>query len=307
MAKKGERQNWWSGEEDAILRPAIRANLSVPKMVVALQKMGFYRTESGILGRIDTLLGTPKELPPSPRKGVFYTRRTEAEKAYIREQFMAFVPREEILRGLNKKFGLHLSLGSLNQYIHHKGLKRDARKAMLAKRFGADVLKRGDDPVALRAELQAEALAEKEARKAAHKDEIKQVLQRMLVDLSSGVVPRWEAMQQAMLHGATLQDIGDAVGVTRERVRQIVNKVKPNKYYKPKPPRDMICQGCGSDYQVTGRGRSRQLFCNQCRKLPASARPVNRERLITNLLMKMPGKEARDLVEGLLQQLRDKT
>jgi hypothetical protein len=62
------------------------------------------------------------------------------------------------------------------------------------------------------------------ARIAAHKREMEAVLSKIRQEIARGVT-RKQAIAQAREAGATLQAIGEVLGLTKERVRQIIDRV----------------------------------------------------------------------------------
>lgn len=230
----------WTPEQDEALRAGIAARRSSREMVVDLG-----HTESAINSRRKTL----------GLKTFSMRRFSDEDDAIIKADYAAFVPVEEIALKLGR------SIGTLMQRVLHLGLRRDGRKTRLAARFGAEVLAVSDDPAEIRHHLIAVAKAKNDERAAIQEAKIVAAIADMQAVLDGGV-ERSVAFKAAMLQGATLQAIGDQVGLTRERVRQIVHS-----RYIPKQPRTVVCARCETTFQAIGRGPRR--FCEPCQEIAA--------------------------------------
>lgn len=144
---------------------------------------------------------------------------TPEEDDFLTREFLAYKPREEIAALLKR------TVGALNQRILHLGLRREMRRTLLVKRFKeAATDPRSVDEI--KAEIAQKDHAEKLQRSAEQEAIIADVLKSMIQALNWGASRR-PVFQTALAAGATLQEIGECVGITRERVRQIVHGVTP--------------------------------------------------------------------------------
>lgn len=182
------------------------------------------------------------------------TRFSQEEDDILRNDFATHVPVEDIAKKLKRTYG------TVHQRIFRLGLKRDGRKTRLAKRFGVSALTLSDDPVEIKRILDQQDKEEKEKIIAENKAKVAQALELMQSAIDGGA-PRKEAFQAAMLAGATLNDIGEISGITRERVRQIVHGVKPRYYYRPQRPKKKKCRACGVKFMAIGR----RFYCDEHR------------------------------------------
>lgn len=248
--ERRKRNSTWTADEDTALAVAVAARKTSNDIA---KELG--RTESAI----------------HARRGVLGLRQystrlfTPDEDQIIRERHAAFVPVDEIAKSLNR------TTGSLKQRIFHLGLHRDGRKVKLAARYGLDILNLSDDPGKIQEALKAKKQQEKEARDAEHVAEVEAALSLMKEALIRGE-DRAIVYRAALIRGATLQQIGDIVGVTRERVRQIVDDVKPQA--KPRPPRTLKCARCGNEFTAVGRGPRK--YCEPCAPIAAAEAQIRR-------------------------------
>lgn len=231
--------SFWTPDEDAVLRDGVEARLSVPALSI---KIG--RSQGAIQARL-------KHLDLSLARS--WNKYTAAEHETIKADFAAFVPIEVTARNLNRTYG------SIRQQIHFLGLHRDGRKTRLAKRFGGDVLNLSNDPAEIRRQL-----AEREQQEQVRlQSEIEKKVANALIEMQTALdagEDRKVAFQVAMLQGATLQQVGDVVGITRERVRQVVHGVF---HYRKKGPRQITCVRCSEVFEATGPGPLKN--CPKCR------------------------------------------
>lgn len=126
-------------------------------------------------------------------------------------------------------------------------------------KYGLEALSIADDPADIMAHFFEQKKAERECIKAADRAKTDAALVVMQEAIASGT-DRKLAFQAAMICGATLQQIGDIVGLTRERVRQITDDVKRTFQYRPRPPRKIECRQCGTSFSTSGQGR--KLYCD---------------------------------------------
>lgn len=124
------------------------------------------------------------------------------------------------------------SRGAVRQRIFHHmkhliGQGRTPRSWRMLRRYGAAMLEHGSSPddaarrlAVVIAEASADAKAAALAAKARRKRER---IDQMLARIAAGD-DRDAAILEARALGASLQDIGDAVGLTRERIRQICDE-----------------------------------------------------------------------------------
>lgn len=101
------------------------------------------------------------------------------------------------------------------------GVKHDARKTRLAERYGVGVLANGKDPAVLLAELREAEETKREAEATERSAKIEKLLDEMERGLTAGC-DRAFMFTAALVAGATLKGISDRVGITRERVRQVI-------------------------------------------------------------------------------------
>lgn len=180
-------------------------------------------------------------------------RFSEEEDAIIRGDYLAHVDVGITALKINRTFG------AVRQRILALGLTRDARKTRLAAKFGAEALQLSDDPAEIARIMQRREAGARAQREAEHQARVGKTLDIMDAALAAGE-DRKAAFQAAMLAGCTLQQIGDRVGVTRERVRQVSEGLKPTR--KPAPPRRLNCQSCGSHFD--GHGSRKYCDAPEC-------------------------------------------
>lgn len=254
MAKvlgKVHRKNLWLPEEDNILRGCVEQKM--PDKEIALLMPN--RSLEAIRGRRH-IIGA-----------AFYKvdRYSDEEKAYIQEAFLNHVTIPQMAKHLGR------TTGNLHQFIFHNGMHRDARKTILARKYGVDVLKVHDDPEQIKIIMETIKAKEHEAKKLRKQESIKAVLNEMLAKIANGV-PRKEAFQEARLRGATLEEVGSSVGITRERVRQITDYIdtahRLGAYqYRQTEPRDHVCVRCNRGFVVTRQGNFK--YCPECQPVVA--------------------------------------
>lgn len=230
----------WSQEHDDLLRRRRSERATTKEIAAELN-----RTASAVQTRI-ICLGLTRSL----------RHFTEAEDAVIRADYANHIDVYEIAQKLGR------TTGTLRQRILHLGLTRDARKTSLAKRFGAEALAISDDPAEIRRILHERAIAKKQEQERAREEKVKTALDEMVAAITDGI-DRKVAFQTALLSGATLQQVGDVYGITRERVRQIIYDVKPTPSAPkaPAPPHDLICQRCSTSFV----GHRLKKYCDGCR------------------------------------------
>lgn len=236
--RKVRVRNEWTPDQDAALTQGTLEGKTAPQLE---KELG--RSISAInMRRI--ALGLSRQL----------RRFTPEEDAVIRADYENFVHVEETARKLNRSFGV------VRQRLFKFGLSRDGRKTRLAERFGVEVLGLSDNPAEIRRILADGERAKKEAAAVAEVVRIAGVIAEMQAAITAGE-PREIAFRAAMLQGVTLQAIGDAVGLTRERIRQLTDG-KPRYEHAAPPPRIVTCKRCCSDFQVQGRGNRK--YCEPC-------------------------------------------
>lgn len=153
-------------------------------------------------------------------------RYTDDEIELVRHQYVSGIPIEDIARHINR------SVGVVRQKIFHnmKDLRgvRNASTTRAIKKFGTEVLNLGPTKdigkivktMVMEAKLAAKAQA-LAAKRAAKSIQIKD----MINNIANDPTGRNAIIFEFRHRGLTLQEIGDAVGMTRERVRQICNDV----------------------------------------------------------------------------------
>lgn len=121
------------------------------------------------------------------------------------------------------------SYGVLRQRIshHHKDLVNTVRTPVgtkALKRYGADLMQHGATPGEAARAIQSKIIKAKAAARVAaitaKERHAKQKLETMLTEISNGK-DRDLAMFEARMLGLSLEVIGQAIGITRERVRQV--------------------------------------------------------------------------------------
>ena len=153
---------------------------------------------------------------------------TPKEVEYLMEEWQKHTPAEVIADKLGRSFGvirqkvLQLSrVGLLN-------VKRDPAKTRLLRQYGEHALSAGKTPKeALHNIAEAKKRAFAEAVQTARINAKKRrsiAVEKMLSDIEAGV-ERNEAIFTARSEGALLEEIGEALDITRERVRQICFKM----------------------------------------------------------------------------------
>jgi hypothetical protein len=240
---KPRELRFWTEEEDAILREKTLAGVS--------------RKDIGVL------LGRPAQGVGLRRKhlGITFKRHdaySPEEDAIIRADYAAHVPMEVTAAKLRRSFG------SLCQHIMRLRLFRDNRKTRLANRYGVEALSLSDDPNEIRRQLKERDRLRELERRAAEAFKVKSALDDMVEAIASGA-DRVTSFRAALLQGATLQQVGDCVGLTRERVRQLAdpNYRRAKTPYEPKPPRDITCIKCGNNF----KGNWNRKYCDPCREI----------------------------------------
>lgn len=140
---------------------------------------------------------------------------TAEDDSQLRAFAAAHLPDNEIATIMNR------TVAAVRLRTHLLGIKRDGRATRLAKRYGVAVLANGKDPAALLAELREAEEQKHVAAEAERRSKIETLLDEMERGLVAGC-DRAFMFTAALVAGATLQVIGDRVGLTRERVRQII-------------------------------------------------------------------------------------
>lgn len=141
------------------------------------------------------------------------------EDARLKEMYLGFKDFVDIAKALER------DVGTCRHRATELNLTRDRRRQHLVNRFGEEFATdpRSVDEIlaGMEREKEAAALARSQEKQA----QIAQVLSNMVNEIAFGGDRRL-AFQKAMVAGATLQEVGNMMGLTRERVRQIVHKVK---------------------------------------------------------------------------------
>lgn len=213
----GRAIKYWSPEEDTQLKEMWENGAK--RMEIA-QALG--RPLQGLDARINVL---------HLKKRTNTRRFTEDDKAVIREDYLNHVMIEDIALKLGR------SKGCIQQMIFMMKLKRDARKTKLAKRYGiAPALLKSHDVDTITAMIAEEAEIEKAAKKAKFEAEVSAALSEMEQTLWHKTATRQVAFRLAMMKGCTLHQIGERMGITRERVRQIIYDVVPKYKAEGKQP-----------------------------------------------------------------------
>lgn len=205
LLREGPQTREWSDEEIEIVKAQIALGKRPGKIALLLP------------GRTASQVGCFAKLRLN--HGSFIKRWTPEEDVILAREFYAYRPRNEIADMLGRSGGV------IQQRIWRLKLTRDRRRAKLVSRFPhlADDPRPVDE---IREQLKAAEKTEQAERTAAEKEVVAQALAEMEQEIGGGGNRR-AAFQKAMLAGATLQEVGDICGITRERVRQIVHAVLP--------------------------------------------------------------------------------
>lgn len=197
-------------------------------------------------------------------------RFTAADDEQIKADWAAFVPLEDTATKLGR------TLGVMRQRVLRLKLTRKSGKTRLVQKYGLDVLKLGNTTEEIR---QALADANDKVKAASQEQEaakIRQALATMEAEIAAGGDKR-VALQAARLKGVTLQEIGDRLAITRERVRQITmgethsrsEKVIAGQkrryagvFIDRVKERTIQCTACPKTFVVTRRGAFK--YCPEC-------------------------------------------
>lgn len=185
---------------------------------------------------------------------------SEEEKAFIAKEYAAYTPVEVIAQALGR------SCGDIRQRILRDRLLRDRSIFCLVKAYGKGVLRHGKTAEEIRNNLQRELEANNKEAREIRKKEMTAKLAFIEDSILNGEMTRAAAFQWGRQNGVTLQEIGDHFKITRERVRQISDNIKPglNKFGKPIAARALYpftCTECGR------KGFTRSLkrrYCAEC-------------------------------------------
>lgn len=139
----------------------------------------------------------------------------------LRALGLANLPDKEIAIAMER------TVSGVRRRLFDLGVKRDARKTRLAVRYGVDVIANGKEPAQILAELREAEELQRETANAERQAKIDRLLNEMERGLTAGC-DRAFMFTAALVGGATLQAIGDRVGITRERVRQVIEKRAAN-------------------------------------------------------------------------------
>jgi DNA-directed RNA polymerase specialized sigma24 family protein len=152
-----------------------------------------------------------------------HRRFTVADDALIREAYLNQRSLEEVAAQIGCSYGV------LRQRIfhHHKDLVNTVRtpagtKAL--KRYGAELMQHGATPdqaaKAIRSKIIAGKAAARVAAITAKERRSRQMLETMMSEIAAGK-DRNRSIFEARMLGLSLESIGQELGVTRERIRQI--------------------------------------------------------------------------------------
>lgn len=176
----------------------------------------------------------------SKRQIVFgkkYTLRhlAEPELSLLRELWAKHVPVEGIAAEINTRLGIKRSIGSIRQTVYKHRMHRDARKTILAKKFGYSALTLGNTVEEIKAVIEHEEQQRKALADNAHATKVEEILDQVEAHLQNGE-NRKTLFQAALMAGCTLQEIGTRLGISRERVRQIAHRERAKQFrpYKKK-------------------------------------------------------------------------
>lgn len=218
-------------------------------------------------------------------------RFTEREKALIEELWYSYVLVEDIAKQIPDH-----NADTIRQYIFHAGLRRDVRITKLVSKYGMECLLLGDSAEEIRKNMNSIAMEERQALADEFRARTEAALAQMSLDLQNGM-PKKLAFAKARNEGCTLQQVGDVVGLTRERVRQLTKKLEID---VPKPPlgvrapykseitpRSRDCKACGNPFMISTRGN--HVYCPTCKPIKAKER---RQRAAQTYYIKHPNMKA---------------
>lgn len=151
---------------------------------------------------------------------------SEDELAYICDAWTKNVPVEDMADHLNRSFGvIRQTILRLRQKGEIAG--RDPAKTRLLRLYGEKALAAGSTPAeALRKMNEAKQVALAAAMNASREAKRKhhtRALEKLQADIESGA-DRDAAIFACRAEGVSLEDIGQSINVTRERIRQICNR-----------------------------------------------------------------------------------
>lgn len=135
-----------------------------------------------------------------------------------------------LIKEIAEKLGR--SRGSVAWQIHHLGLSRNFRMINLVRLKGRDILKHGKDPAKVVAKIDAEQRKAKEHRQQALHIAQVHALDMLKADLKT--FDRNTAITMAFMHGATQEQIGKVVGLSKQAVSLIVRKGRLDHDHKGK-------------------------------------------------------------------------
>lgn len=293
----------WTPDEDTLLRKL--------NHLAAKDLSGIFQRSASAIGSRRVNLGLKK-----------IVRMGDEEEGLLRREYLGYTPLEDIQKLIFKQFGIKRSIGVLRQKLLHLELRRDARRSRLINRFGLENAPLHESVEEIRARLLAQERALRKAQKDTSLAEAKLIITNMLRNLSLPGASRKVEFRTALAAGCTLEMIGRAVGLTRERVRQVIYEVRGRSPYqkksrgqvsevrrqafftRPNVQRDIICEQCGDLFTYTTKqGVARKRFCLDC----AAKRTVaNRDKfLIKARALNAEAKEERARVRGIKVALQN--
>lgn len=194
----------WTPEEIQVVKDGYAAKLSPWEISKKLPD----RTSKQIQGYARIVLGLRRLI----------RKFTPEEDALLKQQYLAYKDFNEISGLMNR------DVGTLRQRVVTLGYIRDRRRTCLIRRF-TEIQPNDPRPVdEILSTLEKKQEEEKLVRDEAEQARIAKVLSQMVNAIATGADRRAE-FQKAMTEGATLQEVGNMVGLTRERVRQIIHRV----------------------------------------------------------------------------------
>jgi hypothetical protein len=273
----------WSDEEKSLLKTWVLAGVPHKEIAERLNRPYYsVKQKIGVLGLAKPIKRFPAE-----------------EDAYIVKAYTALALTEDIATALGR------SVGVIRQRILHLGLRREAKRTILANRWGINPDTVPDLDLKGVAQVVNERVrAERAMSRATKLALVNASLDQMEQELREKAVDRRAAFRAAMLKGATLQQIGDRVKLTRERVRQIVYDVKPPSKKGTAPLRAILCERCG----VAFKGHGNRHYCDQCVQLVKSEKmkQYNQVRLKRSIQLSLVNNDVTDEMRPLLQKLLEK-
>lgn len=203
-----------------------RANRDDREQII---RAAYAENRHGAIAEAAKRLGFTRSYVSQLAKGYGLGKRTERftdnDHAKITEWYESYVPVSQIAKAMGR------SEGVISQHVLRLGLSRSGSVSCSlrsAPTFLKRILMEEGEEAFLKAEREWEETKRagkqkaKEFNRSAHLHRVKTLCATANVDAMS----RTDAMKFMYSIGMTLQEIGDKYGLTRERIRQIINDVR---------------------------------------------------------------------------------